>query len=159
MKSIFEQYAENINYYQAPGMPGNKIVIFENGNVYTDEEPTCCNQKSIEEYINNYAIPWAFLNGIYLRGIDHGNFVRIRSYCPSIEVPKKKEEDYSLNVDILNYVHSVMVASEEHAKGKHGITVIEYVGEADQCIVQEFKDKIEFEEYVKEYLEEIKEEE
>ena len=160
MKTIFERYAENINYYQAPGMPGNRVVIFtDDGKIYTDENPSGCTATEFENYINYKAIPWAFMNGIYLYGVDHGNFIRNRKYCAAKEVVDKTEEDYSLNYDVLNYVHAAMVASEEHANGKAGITVVEYIGESDMSWVHEFKDAVGYEQYVGEFLKEIKEEE
>lgn len=156
--SVFEEYAENIDYYGAPGIPANKIVIFENGYVHTEADPKARDPKIIEDYINKVAIPWAFMNGIYCVGMDHGSFVRNREYVKSTDVPKKKEDDYSVNVDILNYVFAVMAAAVEHANGKKGITVIEYCGEADFTTVNEYADEKAFLEDVQEFLDEIKEE-
>lgn len=154
---IFERYASKINYYQAPGMPSNKVAIFVDKDVYTESGNYF--DRMIETYVNTTLIPWAFMNGVYCTGISHGNFVYNRQYCKVTEVPKKKEEDYSLNVDVLNFVMAVMVASEEHANGKEGITMVEYVGEADMCMVREFADEKAFEAEVKEWLEEIEREE
>ncbi len=159
MKNIYERFASKVNYYLAPGLPDNKLVIFEGDNVYTDESPMRQDRKAVEDYVNYTVFPWAFMNGIYCTGIDHGNFVRNRHYCKAIDVPKKKEEDYDFNVDILNYAMAIMVASEEHAKGKTGITMVEYVGEADMCVVYEYPDEKAFEADVKEWLEEVEDEE
>jgi hypothetical protein len=54
---------------------------------------------------------------------------------------------------------AVMVAAEEYSLGSKGITLVQYVGEADDCSVLLFADESEFKEYADECLKTIREEE
>ena len=150
--NIFQRYAQQINNLQAPGLPGNKICIFVDNDVYNDE-----NVYNIEDYINQKAIPWAFMNGVYLLGMTHGNFAVNRSYINSHDIMYSKEEDYSLNVDVLNYVFGCMAAANEHRLGKKEITMVLYIGEEDVCKIWDFKDEEEFTNFIKEDLEYLEE--
>lgn len=156
-KTIYERYASQINNLQAPGMPGNKVAIFVDKDVYTESGNYF--DSLIETYINTNLIPWAFMNGIYCKGMTHGNFVINRQYSKPEDVVNCKEEDYSLNVDILNYVYACMSAANEHIKQDNNqITMVYYIGEADVCGVREFKDEEEFTKAIKEDLEYLEEE-
>ena len=159
MDNIYEWYAKNVNYYAAPGLPTNRVVIYADGKVYTEEEPEGQPAEKIEEYVNNSLAPWILVNAIYCDGIDHGNFVRNRAYCKLTEIPGKKEDDYDINADILNYAEAVMVAAHEHLQGKKGVTLVEYVGEADICVVQEFADENELRIEFKEWIEAVENDE
>ncbi len=155
MDNIYEWYAKNVNYYAAPGLPLNMVVIYADGKVYTEENPKGQPAEKIEDYVNNRLAPWILMNAIYCTGIDHGNFIRNREYCKLTQIPNKNRDDYDINADILNYAEAVMVAAHEHLQGKKGITLIEYVGEADNCVVQEFADENAFRIEFKEWIEEL----
>ena len=156
-KTIYERYASQINNLQAPGIPGNKVAIFVDKDVYTDAGNYF--DTLMETYINTTLIPWAFMNGIYCKGMTHGNFVVERCYDKVTNIPNKKEEDYSLNVDVLNYVNAVMVAANlYHKELVSHITMVYYIGEADVCGVREFKDEEEFTKAIEEELEYLEEE-
>lgn len=152
-KNIFERYALQVNNCLAPGMPSNKVAIFADGKFYCDEDTN-----EVEEYVNKFLFPWAFMNGVYCSGMTHGNFVVERSYKEVEEVVKSKEEDYSLNVDILNYVMGVMAAADAVRKGCKDIIMVSYCGEADYCYTASFKNEEEFTEGTKEDLEYFEEE-
>ena len=156
-KTIYERYASQINNLQAPGMPDNKVAIFVDKDVYTESGNYF--DSLIETYINTNLIPWAFMNGIYCSGITHGNFVVNRCYDKVDNIPNKKEEDYSLNVDVLNFVYGVMAAANlYHKEEVPHITMVYYIGEADMCGVREFKDEEEFTKAIEEELEYLEEE-
>ena len=162
-KTIYERYASQINNLQAPGIPNNKVAIFVGKEVFTENGKYTLGVRKINEgpdyYINTTLIPWAFMNGIYCKGMTHGNFVVERCYDKVTNIPNKKEEDYSLNVDVLNYVNAVMVATNLYNKEivSH-ITMVYYIGEADVCGVREFKDEEEFTKAIEEELEYLEEE-
>lgn len=151
--NIYDRYSKQINNCIAPGMASNKIAIFVDGTVYTEEENY--HGKELENYVNNVLIPWAFMNGIYLTGITHGNFVVERSYRKPEEVVESKFEDYDLNVDVLNYVFGVMAAT---TNTDSKITVIIYCGEADHSYVQHYNTEEEFYIGIKDDLEYLEEE-
>lgn len=159
MSNIFEEYASNVNYFRMPGEAENKTAIFVGSTVYTEEKPEGVPVQEIAEYVNYNVAPWALMRGIQCKGIDHGNFIRERDYCPVTCVPYKKEEDYYLNTTVLNYAMAVMVAAQECSSGKEGIILVEYVGEADYCSVFLFTNESEFKEYADECLKTIREEE
>jgi hypothetical protein len=158
MSNIFEEYASNVNYFRMPGEPENKTAIFVGTTAYTEEKPEGVSIHEIEEYVNHNVAPWVLMRGIQCAGIDHGNFIRERDYCSVMCVPYKKEEDYYLNTSVLNYAMAVMVAAEEHSLGSKGITLVQYVGEADYCSVFLFANESEFREYADECLKTIREE-
>jgi hypothetical protein len=87
----------------------------------------------------------------------HGNFAVNRNYKKADEVVDSKEEDYSLNVDVLNYVFGCMAAANEHKLGKKEITMVLYIGEEDVCKIWDFKDEEEFTNFIKEDLEYLEE--
>ena len=139
-KSIFEKYVAALNSLAVPGIPDNKVVVLTGCQVFTD-----AGESDIESYVNYHIIPWAFMNGIYCKGMTHGNFVVERDYNHPEEVIKNKEEDFSLNVDILNYVYAVMAAAIEIKKAKPGtIIVVGYCGEADISYVNRYDSVAEF---------------
>lgn len=152
---IYEMYADNINYYAAPGTPLNRIALFAGKKVYTDVGTY--EGADVAEYINKDVASWVLMSGIQCSGIDHGSWLRDRDYCDIKEIEKKKEDDYYFNTDILNYAQAVMVAANDYCKGKDGITLIEYCGEADMTVIHEFKDKLAFIKYAREFLDEIEE--
>lgn len=134
MKSIFEKYVDAIGSLDVPGLPCNKIAIFTGNQVYTDVK-----ESSVENYVNHHIIPWAFMNGIYCKGMTHGNFVVERDYQKPEEIIKNKEEDFYLNTDILNYVYAVMAAAIEIKKTKRGtVIVVGYCGESDVVYVNRY---------------------
>lgn len=160
--NIIERYINNINYYAAPGMALNRIVAFQGNKIFLESHPEGVDAEKdgqiFEDYINYEVAPWVLVCGIMLSGMDHGSFVRNRDYCKAKEVEKKREEDYYLNTDILNYAHACMAAYTDHTghlEGKEGITLVEYIGEAGTCIVSEFKDEEDMYTYVGEFLEEV----
>lgn len=154
--NIFQRYAQQVNNLQAPGMPGNRIAIFVGPyDLYTESGKYY--DSLIENYINQKAIPWAFMNGVYLNGMTHGNFAVNRSYSDSHDIMYSKEEDYSLNVDVLNYVFGCMAAANEHRLGKEEITMVLYIGEEDVCKIWDFKDEEDFTNFIREDLEYLEE--
>lgn len=154
---IYQRYASQINNLQAPGMPGNRVAIFVGPyDLYTESGKYY--DSLIENYINKEIIPWAFMNGIYLKGMTHGNFVINRQYDDAVDVTDRVEEDYSLNVDVLNYVFACMAAANKHNKGCETITAVWYIGEEDKCIVKEFENEEAFTNCIKEELEYLEEE-
>lgn len=149
MKSIFEQYAEAIEGMDVPGIPKNRIAIFTGNQVFTEEGET-----SAENYVNRHTIPWAFMNGIYCKGMTHGNFVVERDYKKPEEVINNKEEDFYLNTEILNYVYAVMAAAMEIKEAKDGtVVVVGYCGESDVAYVNRYES---VEAFTKEAKEEMK---
>lgn len=157
--NIIERYIKHINYYTAPGMTLNRIVGFQGNKMFLESHPEGVDVekegKVFEDYINYDVAPWVLVCGIMLSGMDHGSFVRNRDYCKAKDVERKREEDYCLNTDILNYAHACMAAYTEHVEGKEGITLVEYIGEAGTCAVSEFKDEEDMYAYVGEFLEEV----
>lgn len=139
-KSIFEKYVAALNSLAVPGIPDNKVVVLTGAQVFTDAD-----EPGIERYVKYHIIPWAFMNGIYCKGMTHGNFVVERDYNQPEEVLKNKEEDYYLNVDILNYVYAVMAAAVEIKKAKPGtVLVVGYCGEADAAYVNRYDSVADF---------------
>lgn len=157
--NIIERYIKHINYYTAPGMILNRIVGFQGNKVFLESCPEGVDVEEgghiFEDYINYDVAPWVLMCGVMLTGMDHGSFVRNRDYCKAKDVEQKKEEDYYLNTDILNYAYACMAAYTEHQKGKEGITLVEYIGEGGMCHVSEFKDEEDMYNYVGEFLEEV----
>ena len=157
--NIIERYINNINYYAAPGMALNRIVAFQGNKMFLESCPEGVDVEKdgqiFEDYINHEVAPWVLVCGIMLSGMDHGSFVRNRDYCKAVDVERKREEDYYLNTDILNYAYACMAAYTEHSKGKESITLVEYIGEAGTCVVSEFKDEEDMYRYVGEFLEEV----
>lgn len=140
MKSIFERYVEAICSLDVPGLPCNKIAVFTGNQVYTDAK-----EASVENYVNYHIIPWAFMNGIYCKGMTHGNFVVERDYQKPEDVVKNKEDDFYLNTEILNFVYAVMAAAVEIKKAKTGtVIVVGYCGEADGAYVNRYDSWEEF---------------
>ncbi len=140
MKTIFEKYIDAVESIQAPGMPSNKVAIFTGAQVFTD-----AGESNVENYVNYHIIPWAFMNGIYCKGMTHGNFVVERDYQKPEGVIKNQEEDFCLNVDILNYVYAVMAAAIDIKKAKAGtVILVGYSGEADMAYVNRYDSVEEF---------------
>ncbi|MBO7212593.1 MAG: hypothetical protein J6V44_16545 [Methanobrevibacter sp.] len=147
--NIFEKYVRAINSIQAPGLPANKVAVFVGDMVFTDAE-----EPSVEKYVNEHIIPWAFMNGIYCKGMTHGNFVVERDYQKPEEVVKNKEEDFYLNTDILNYVYAVMSSAVDIRKEEKGtVIVVGYCGEADMAYVNRYNSVEEFTEQAEQEIE------
>jgi len=147
-KNIFERYADKVNNLLCPGMPDTKIIIF-----VRDEQYNSSREPSVEAFVNEELIPWAFMNGIYCSGMFHGNFAVDRSYKEPKEVIQSTDEDYDFNTSILNFVFAVMAAATKYdANPSDKITVVAYWGEADMCDVWEFDTEEEFYEYIKDDL-------
>lgn len=148
-KNIFERYALQINDLLAPGEPANKVVIVTKDGFYNES-----GIESPEEYVNTIAIPWAFVNGVQCVGMTHGNFAVNRSYLSPEDVVYKKEDDYFLNVDMLNYVMAVMAAicQKKDPDMPDRVTLIGYWGDPDMCTCRVFKDEEEFNEVIREEL-------
>ena len=147
-KNIFERYATQVNNCIAPGMPSNKVAIFANGEFYGNDGET-----DLEKYVNEELFPWAFMNGVYCCGMTHGNFAVERTYKSVEDVVKSKEDDYFLNVDVMNYVMGVMAASEAVRKGENRIIMVNYCGESDYAYVSFFDTE---EEFAKSVVEDLK---
>ena len=143
-KTIYDKYIEAVNSMQAPGESPTLIVIFDNvGRLHTSNG-ILVTEKQIEDFVNYTLIPYAFVNGIFCSGIHHGSFVTNRKYDKAVDIPHKGEEDYSFDYDLLNYVHSVMVAANEYREGKNLVTLITYSSDMGTSIVTEFKDEYDF---------------
>lgn len=149
MKSIFERYVEAISSMDVPGIPANRIAIFKGNQVFTE-----AGEPSVENYVNHHIIPWAFMNGIYCKGMTHGNFVVERDYQKPEEVINNKEEDFYLNTEVLNYAYAVMAAAMEIKQVKDGtVIVVGYCGESDIAYVNRYES---VEAFTKEAKEEMK---
>ena len=156
--NIFDRYASQINNLCYPGAPLSKIAIFtpegmKNRTVFTESGPM-----DIEKYVNEDVLPFAFMNGIMLVGMTHGNFYNSRSYLKPEEVVLKKWDDYDGNPDVLNFAFACMSAAAAYEKGtEQNIMVVSYWGEPDFSAVAKFKDEKEFRSAIEEELSELEE--
>ena len=151
---IYEKYVEMIKNMTAPGLPESRIAIFKNSGedlvVYTESGKLEYN--TVNDYINLSLFQWGFIKGVHCCGMEHGSFVVERSYSPAKEVVLKKEEDYYLDVEPLNYVCAFLAEANERNKEKNTIVMIQYGAEADYTFVDEFQTEEDFYEYAEEAL-------
>lgn len=157
MKTIFEQYIEALDALKAPGVPVDKTAIFVNdglGNLTAYTDAGSYKGEDIDNYINFSVLPWAFLYGVGCSGMNHANFFHGHEYQPASVIALKKEDDYYLNVDILNYANACMAESHERFRNpeKNTITMVSYSGESDYTYVEEFKDVEAFTKFASELI-------
>lgn len=151
--NIFDRYARQINNMQSPGMGDNRVAILVNDVLYT-EIGSYWSDEDKEKYVNTNLIPWSFLNGIYCKGMVHGNFGLSREYDSVDNIVRKSEDDYSLDATPLNYVNAVMAAIYDYKKNSPEIiTLIAYIADADACEFCTFKDEEEFSNVISQDLE------
>ena len=155
----FERYAQQVNNCAVPGIAGNRVAIFVGNTAYTEEG--AYTKKEIDVYINRYLIPWSFISGLYCNGMTHGSFAVERNYKSSTAVVFNTEDDYSVDVDIMNYTFACI--AEAHHRFQHPdkktITVIFYCGEAGTCNVSEYETEEDFMDAIADDLEFLEERE
>ena len=149
-KNIFERYALQVNNLQAPGEAANHVAVFVGP---TKEFYNEYGVESIDDYVNIFAIPWAFMNGINCSGMYHGSWATSRHYKSPEEVCKSKEEDYSVDPEILNYVMGLMSAANQMHNGTDKIILIGYYSEGGVTICIVYDSEEAFANGIKEDLE------
>lgn len=156
--NILDRYVSQINNLQAPGMPTNLSAIFTKQMTKDKLAYTEQGIMSIEDYINKIVMPYVFMNGIFLTGMTHGNFITARDYEKPESIVTKKLEDYDANVDLLNYLFACMAAAEDaRTYDDQTIKMVSYWGEADFTAISTFKNMEEFASAVEEELKDLEE--
>lgn len=139
---LIEIAEDIINANSAPGLPENyvsfitKDVQIING---VNGLSACVSVREIENAIQNNLSPMALFYGISANGIQRRTFIKDALFDKPEAILNNKEEDYELNVDILNYIYSIISAVNHLEDLKENeVMMITYCGEADITSIENF---------------------
>lgn len=96
-------------------------------------------RSDVNYVINSVLSPLVAYRGIYCKGVERGTWLSDARFSDPEEIIENREEDYELDVEILNYVYSIIGAIQRSREMKDGeIIMIRYSTDAGSTSCERF---------------------
>lgn len=93
----------------------------------------------VDYVINSVLSPLVVSRGIYCKGVERNSWLSDAKFSDSEEIVENKDGDYEIDIEILNYVYSVIGAIQHSRKMKDGeIIMIRYSTDAESTSFERF---------------------